>query len=191
MKYIFLVLIPLFFGSFTGNEPAIIDKQEAQKAFDYLSEVRSNPDNFSEELTYKKGLKVSGIKLMWNENLAKVAEQKALDMATRNYFGHVDPDGYGINYFISKSGYKLNPDWLKAKSDNYFESLAANHATGIDMIKALIIDKQTPSLGHRIHLLGLNDWNASLTDIGIGFSKRNSGSTYQTYICVIIAKHNW
>lgn len=191
MKYIFLVLIPLFFGSFKGNEPAIIDKQEAQNAYVYLSEVRGNPDKYSEELTYKKGLKVSGIKLMWNENLAKVAEQKALDMATRNYFGHVDPDGYGINYFINKSGYKLNPDWLKSKSDNYFESLAANHATGIDMIKALIIDKQTPSLGHRIHLLGLNDWNASLTDIGIGFSKRNSGSTYQTYICVIIAKHDW
>jgi len=96
-----------------------------------------------------------------------------------------------MNYFINKSGYRLDPAWLKLKSDNYFESLAANHSSGIDMIKALIIDKQTPSLGHRIHLLGLNEWNATLGDIGIGFSRRNSGSNYKTYICVIIAKHNW
>jgi len=191
IKYVFSILCLFLFGSFKNSDPTIIDKLEAQNAFLYLTEVRDNPDKFSSELNYKKGLKVSGVKLRWNDTLTKVAEQKAQDMATRNYFGHVDPSGYGMNYFINKSGYRLDPAWLKLKSDNYFESLAANHSSGIDMIKALIIDKQTPSLGHRIHLLGLNEWNATLGDIGIGFSRRNSGSNYKTYICVIIAKHNW
>jgi hypothetical protein len=105
--------------------------------------------------------------------------------------GHVDPDGYGMNYYIKKSGYKLQLKWTVEKNANYFESLAANTYSGIESIKVLVTDKNTPSFGHRNHLLGLDSWNSSLTDIGIGFSRRESGSTYQTYTCVIIAKHDW
>ena len=104
---------------------------------------------------------------------------------------HVDPEGYGMNYFINKSGYKLNAEWLEEKNENYFESLTANTYSGIESIKVLVTDKNVPSLGHRNHLLGLDTWNSTLTDIGIGFSRRESGSTYKTYTCVIIAKHDW
>jgi hypothetical protein len=95
-----------------------------------------------------------------------------------------------MNYFIKKSGYKLNPKWTVEKNANCFESLAANTFSGIESIKVLVTDKNEPSLGHRKHLLGLDPWGAALTDIGIGFSRRESGSTYKTYTCVIIAKHD-
>ncbi|MEI9807661.1 MAG: hypothetical protein WDO16_07150 [Bacteroidota bacterium] len=112
-------------------------------------------------------------------------------MANRDYFGHTDPDGYAINYFIHKSGYILNADWLKNKSDNYFESIIAESPDGETAIKRFIIDEGVPSLGHRKHLLGIGEWNASLVDIGIGFARRDAGSTYQTYVSLVIAKHNW
>jgi len=190
MKYLLVILL-FFSTSFQKNNEVIIDKKEAQDAFALLTDIRSNPDKYYEELNFEKGLKVSKIKLKWNDTLAKIAETKAYDMANRNYMGHVDPDGYGMNYFIKKSGYKLQPKWTVEKSANYFESLAANTYSGIESIKVLVTDQNTPSLGHRKHLLGLDTWNASLTDIGIGFSRRESGSTYKTYTCVIIAKHDW
>lgn len=190
MKYLLVILL-FCSTSFQKNDDVIIDKKEAQDAFTLLSEIRNDPDKYYEELSFEKGLTVSKIKLKWNDTLAKVAEAKAYDMAKRNYMGHVDPDGYGMNYYIKKSGYKLQPKWTVEKSANYFESLAANTFSGIEAIKVLVTDKNTPSLGHRKHLLGLDSWNAALTDIGIGFSRRESGSTYKTYTCVIIAKHDW
>ena len=190
MKYLLVILL-FCFASFQKINEVTIEKKEAQDAFVLLTDIRNNPDKYYEELNFEKGLKVSKIKLKWNDTLAKIAETKAYDMANRNYMGHVDPDGYGMNYFIKKSGYKLQPKWTVEKSANYFESLAANTYSGIESIKVLVTDQNTPSLGHRKHLLGLDTWNASLTDIGIGFSRRESGSTYKTYTCVIIAKHDW
>ena len=169
----------------------LIGRQQAKEAFAYLMNVRANPVDYSKELGFPKSTKVSSIKLVWNDTLAKVAEAKAMDMAKRNYFAHVDPDGVGMNFFINEAGYKLNPDWIAKKSMNYFESLVAGDYTGIDAIKALIIDAQTPGLGHRNHLLGMNEWNGSLKDIGIGFVRSEAGSTYKTYVCVLIAKHDW
>ncbi|TMI94708.1 MAG: CAP domain-containing protein [Bacteroidetes bacterium] len=189
MKY-FLVMLLFCATSFQKKDEVTIDKKEAQDAFALLTDIRNDPDKYYEELNFEKGLTVSKIKLKWNDTLAKVAEAKAYDMAKRNYMGHVDPDGYGMNYYIKKSGYKLNPRWTVEKSANYFESLAANTFSGIESIKVLVTDKNTPSLGHRKHLLGLDPWNVALTDIGIGFSRRGSGSTYKTYTCIIIAKHD-
>ncbi len=191
MKFSLLLLIAFILTSFKSHNPVVIDKLEAQNAFIILKDIRNNPNKYFRELNFNKDLKTSTIQLRWNDTLAKVAEQKAFDMANRNYYGHIDPEGFGINHFINKSGYKLNPQWTLKKSDNYFESLAANLPTGVEFIKALVKDSLTPSLGHRIHLLGLDAWNSSLKDVGIGFSRRESGSLYKTYICVIIAKHDW
>lgn len=190
MRYILIIFIFLT-TSFQNKTEVTIDKKEAQDAFTLLNDIRNNPDNYYEELGFEKGLKTSKLKLRWNDTLAKVAETKAYDMANRNYMGHVDPEGFGMNHFINKSGYKLNAKWLTDKSANYFESLTANTFTGIESIKVLVKDKNVPSLGHRNHLLGLDSWNSTLTDIGIGFSRRESGSIYKTYTCVIIAKHDW
>lgn len=191
MKLIAISCTLFLLASFQYKKDIIIDKSEAQKAYVLLNEIRNNPIIYHKELRFPKNTKPSSVKLKWNDKLAKVAEAKVLDMATRNYFGHVDPDGYGINHFINKSGYPLNSTWLKEKKNNYFESLTVNSNGGEEAVKNLIIDATTPSLGHRKHLLGLDDWNASLTDIGIGFARRQTGSKFKTYTCIIIAKHDW
>ena len=191
---IYSFILPFLFislASLTGRDPIEIDKQEAQNAFGLLQQIRARPNDYSKELDFPANLKVASLQLKWNDTLAAAAEAKAFDMANRNYFAHIDPDGKGMNYHIQQKGYSLLSSWTSNKSDNYFESISANNSTGIDAIKSLIKDSQTPSLGHRKHLLGLDEWNASLSDIGIGFARRESGSTYQTYICVLIAKHSW
>ena len=188
---IHLIFLTLVLAAFKAGKSIIIDKEEAQKAFTTLQDIRNYPNKYFQQLDFDEDLKTSTVQLQWNDTLAKVAEAKAYDMANRNYFGHVDPDGFGINYFIDKAGYKLNPEWTITKSDNYFESLTANITTGEEAIRYLVKDSLTPSLGHRKHLLGLDDWNSTLTDVGIGFVKADTGSIYQTYICVIIAKHDW
>ena len=191
MNLLSFIIFAALLVSTPFHENIVLDKEEAQKGFKLLLEIRKNPDNYALPLLYEKGLNVSKILLQWNDTLAKVAEAKAYDMAKRNYFGHMDPDGIGINYFINKSGYLLESKWLEKKDTNYFESLVANVSNGEVAIKELIRDQNTPSLGHRKHLLGLDSWNGSLKDIGIGFCRRDSGSSYSTYVCVIIAKHKW
>lgn len=175
---------------FQPFSPPQLDKQEAQKAFVFLNKVRANPAAMAAEMPF---LAETGKKplLVWNDTLAAVAEAKALDMATRNYVAHVDPDGYGLNYLINKAGYKLNAKWLTSKELNFFESISAGAPNGEGAIRSLLIDKDVPNLGHRKHLLGLDEWTSSLHDIGIGYARPVDNSPYKSYVCVIIAKHNW
>jgi uncharacterized protein YkwD len=193
MRIILSIAIFWFFSAFSipaSNRPKI-DRQEARSAFMLLNKIRQNPRVYRGELNLSSRLQISHTPLRWNAALASVAEAKALDMARRNYFDHTDPDGFGPNYYINRAGYTLNPDWLKRKNANNFESIGANHPSAIDGIKAMIIGKNSPGFGHRRHLLGTDEWNASLQDIGIGYVRVPSGSTYQSYLCVIIAKHDW
>ena len=187
-----LLLFILILSSFQSGNKARLDKLEARHAFEYLNQIRTNPSKFQQKFPFLSQHKLKKTALTWNEQLAKVAETKALDMANRKYFAHVDPEGYGMNYYIHKGGYKLHKDWLKSKRSNNFESLAYGLKDGESTINTLIIDKGIPGLGHRKHLLGINDWNSSLTDIGIGFASIDRNAGYlETYVCIIIAKHDW
>jgi uncharacterized protein YkwD len=182
-------LVMLLLSFLYNNNPFVV-KEEAQQAFQLINTIRSNPEKYAKDLHLNNKLLITQTPLRWNDTLARVAEAKALDMARRNYFNHVNPDGYGINFFINQSGYKLNADWLKDKKENFFESIASGHDSGVEAVKSLIIDKGDATKGHRNHLLGITDWDASLYDIGIGFVKCDGGN-YQSYICIIIAKHTW
>ncbi len=169
-----------------------IDKDEAKQAYQYLNAFRQEPQKFMKVLGVRfDASKVSKVQLRWNDELAKAAEFRAYDMANRNYFDHITPEGIGPNYYIHKAGYSLNKDWIKKLSANNFESIAANHSSAVDGIKAFIIGKGSPNYGHRKHVLGLDTWNGSLYDIGIGFVRVPSGARYKTYLSVIIAKHDW
>jgi uncharacterized protein YkwD len=191
MKVIsYMVPAVMLLLSFLYNNNPFIVKEEAQQAFQLLNAVRTNPEKYYRDLHLNAKLPITKTSLRWNDTLAKVAEAKALDMAKRNYFNHVNPDGFGINYFIQQSGYQLNTDWLKDKKENFFESLASGHDSGIEAVKSLIIDAGDATKGHRDHLLGIGDWDATLVDVGIGFVKCDGGK-YPSYTVIIIAKHDW
>src|SRR5262245_31854996 len=92
-------------GGAFGQDGPTVDRDEATKAFEYLNAARRGPPSFSKEM----GADLSDVKarpaLKWDAPLAKVAEEKALDMAKRRYFDHVNPDGLGINVLIHEAGY--------------------------------------------------------------------------------------
>lgn len=169
------------------TEKATSDRAQAQQAFEYLNKVRKEPGQFAKEI----GVDLSDVKarpaLTWNKILAKVAEEKALDMAQRDYFGHVTPDGLGINIQIHEAGYSLPKEWVKEKDQNFFESISAGMNTGMEAIRNLILDKDLPTAAHRKQLLGITDFYAACTDIGIGFA-RNPKSKYRTYMSIVIAR---
>ena len=186
----FMCLSSLFFFGQSSNY--ILQKVQAKEAFNYLNKVRVKPSDFENEIGYfMKSIKPK-YELKWNKILVEVAEEKAMDMAKKNYFNHVSKDGKGINVMIHKAGYKLNSDWIKDKKDNSFESISAGSKTAVESIINLIIDANVKGLGHRKHLLGMNNWYGMMKDIGIGFvSCLNTDNTYNTYCCVIIATHDW
>ena len=190
MKVIsYMVPVAMLLLSFLYNNNPFILKDEAQQAFQLINTIRSNPEKFHQELQLNDKLPITKDPLRWNDTLARVAEAKAMDMAKRNYFGHLTPEGYGINHFISQSGYSLNSDWLKANNLHYFEDISSGDESAIEAVKSLIIDNNDASKSHRNHLLGITKWDASLYDIGIGFVK-SDGSNHSSYTCIIIAKHN-
>jgi uncharacterized protein YkwD len=186
MRIIFIISF-LFLTLFSKaqNSPQI------KEAITYLNKIRQNPALYSKEL----GINLAGIAsrptLIWNDTLATVAQKKAEDMVKRSYFGHTDPDGRGINILILQAGFTIPEEWTTPKSNNYFESLSAGNVNPKEGIIYLIKDGGVlnhKEAGHRNHLLGIEKFYANLTDIGIGWA---TGGKYGTYMCVIIAKHQW
>jgi uncharacterized protein YkwD len=187
MKQRAIILFLLFDVILTWQGWSQPMKEQAKAAFEYLNKVRENPSKYSKEI----GADLSKVKpraaLIWNDTLARVAEAKALDMGKRNYFGHVNPEGRGINIMIHEAGYDLPPEWIKDKQANFFESINAGTETGTGAIRDLILDSYDKEKGHRKHLLGTNEFYSTLTHIGIGHVKVE-GSKYIYYTVVIIAK---
>jgi uncharacterized protein YkwD len=188
MRSIIFIILVCTLPAFHHSDP-VIEKEEAQKAFLFLNKIRTQPEQHLAQFSFLKGM-VPRAALKWNDTLAKVAEARAMDLAKRKYFAHVDQEGFGVNHYINAAGYVLPKEWIAEKNANYFESLSAGSVSGIDAISNLLIDANTPSLGHRKHLLGLTTWDSSLVDIGIGYVNAPS-SPYSSYACVIIAKRNW
>ncbi len=190
LLHCFFLVLACFITSATRPTPTV-DRKEARDAYALLNHIRQHPEHYRQTLLLNPNEALTKTALRWNDTLARVAEARAYDMAARDYFSHVDPDGYGPNYHIHRAGYRLNADWLVKRTANNFESIAANYPDAQEGIRALIVGRGQPTKHHRKHLLGMDKWNHSLTDIGIGYVRMPSGSVYKSYLCVTIAKHDW
>ena len=188
MRIYVLVLLTLFAGIKTQAQEVL--KDEARQALDYLNEIRKSPASFSDSAGVDLGYVEPRQELQWNDILARVAEEKALDMAEREYFSHVDPDGNGINILIKQAGYELPDSWVEDVSVNYFESIQAGASSGKEVVNDLIKDEGTDPPGHRNHLLGIDNFWSNCVDAGIGMAIKE-GSLYGYYTCIIIAKHDF
>lgn len=120
-----------------------------------------------------------------NPILMEQAMRKAKDMIERNYYGHVDIDGYGMNYFLRRAGYPLPSYYLTNKDANNVEALAA----GPDFIQA-----DAPFQGfldspkHRSQILGLSPGWLTQDEYGVGYAFSLT-STYENYWVVLTAKN--
>lgn len=179
----------LVFPSFIANpeKGMFIDKAQEQKAFVQLNKVRQDPNAWSE----RYGASLRGISprpaLVWNDSLAVVAERRAMSMAYRGYFGHVDPDGNGINYYVNKS-YPLSDDQLTDKKLSTLEAIQGGAPSGEVAIKYIVTDYNKEDPTGRQLVLGEGDFNSSLTEVGIGYVHATTSNKYPTYTVVILAK---
>lgn len=118
-----------------------------------------------------------------NATLTQVARERALDMATRDYVSHVNPDGYGPNYLVRQAGYPLPDYYSSDPASNNIESIAAGYNNAVTVWSSWM-----DSDSHRTHLLGETEFYAEQIDYGIGHVYVESGSTYQHYWVVLTAK---
>jgi len=100
-----------------------------------------------------------------NAILAQVARARALDMAQRGYFSHINPEGLGPNFLVSQAGYVLPSGWTTPANLNYIESIAGGFATAGEAWNAWL-----SSPGHRVHVLGEDPFWAAQTNYGIGYA---------------------
>ncbi len=77
--------------------------------------------------------------------------------------------------------------YVLGDDSNQMESLAAGYGPGsadrslaINAVIGLIVDSGVPGLGHRVHLLGMNDFNAVFVEAGAGYGY-SATATYRNY----------
>lgn len=163
-----------------------LHKDKAEEAVRYLNRIRENPDFYSDSV----GISLSGIvprhKLQPDPVLTQVAEERAMDMARKNYFSHTSPDGKSVNAILCAKGYPLPKEMCQYKTLNNFESICAGSETGIDCISVLLRDEGFDPPGHRIHLLGLDDFYKKHTKVGAAMAYRRD-TDYEYYFVIVTA----
>lgn len=102
-----------------------------------------------------------------NDLVTKVAQMRADDMVTRNYFSHWTPEGHGANFFLAQVG--CLPSWYP-QDGNTVESITLNYHTPQAAWNALVSSK-----GHRPHVLGMHPFFAVQVAIGVGWAKSEWG----------------
>ncbi|HZJ17183.1 MAG TPA: CAP domain-containing protein [Chthoniobacteraceae bacterium] len=117
--------------------------------------------------------------LTYDPILSRVARERAMDMAQRRYFDHINPDGHGANYLVRQAGYILPSSY--PSDGNNLESIAAGYPTAMAAWSGWM-----DSPDHKRHLLGEIDFFAGQTSYGIGYYE-DSSSPYRTYWVVITA----
>jgi uncharacterized protein YkwD len=119
--------------------------------------------------------------LTCNGILAQVARERAKDMGVRNYFDHVNPDGFGPNYLVNQAGFELPAWYLGSVTANYIESIAAGYLDSGATWQAWM---QSPP--HLRHLLGTDSFYAEQVEFGIGYVEV-PGSRFLRYWVVLTA----
>lgn len=121
-------------------------------------------------------------RLTWNPILARVARERARDMAARGYFAHVTPEGVGPNTLVERAGYVLPAAYDHRLAGNNIESAAEGYASAEAAWRWWM-----GSPRHRSHLLAIEAEQRKQSEFGIGFALR-PGSRSGAYWVVLIAE---
>ncbi len=116
-----------------------------------------------------------------DDRLIQVARARAMDMAKRHYFDHVNPDGLGPNALVRATGYQLPSFWSNSPSANNIESIGAGYTTPDDAWAGWM-----GSSAHKTHLLATDSFYRNQTSYGVGHYY-DSSSQYKHYWVVITA----
>ena len=99
--------------------------------------------------------------LVWNRDVARIAQEHSDDMVKRNYFSHDTPDG---------RTYRKRVDEAKIDWGSIAENIAAGQPTARD-----VMDSWLKSPGHRANIE-----NCKLQEHGIGLTRGSQSLPYGT-----------
>jgi len=100
--------------------------------------------------------------LTWESSLGEVARNHSIDMLSRNFFSHVNPEGRSPHDRII-AGYRFS---LSMSGENIWSG--TGHESGeTNLLARTIVESWLSSPGHRKNLL-----NPEFTDIGVGVAAR-------------------
>lgn len=167
----------IFLPSVIGGEESLALPPEAELVCELTPEEQALADLMRSDPGQQRP------SLTCNPILVQVARERAEDLGRRNYFDHVNPDGYGPNYLVQAAGYTL-PDWYYQEPEaNNIESLAGGFSSA-----QLAWDALLDSESHRIHVLGEDPFFQEQIEFGIGYTFVEN-SQYQYYWVILTARH--
>lgn len=112
--------------------------------------------------------------------LVLAAQNKADEMAVRDYLSHTNPDGVTANENVRLSGYRL-PDWYELKGNNV-ESWAFGYDTVERAIAGLL---KSPT--HRNHIAGESNFYRSQECFGVGVTRKHIDQPYSNLFVIVTA----
>jgi uncharacterized protein YkwD len=152
----------------SGPQPTAAE----QLFLERLNDARANPAAYGAAINLPAIENVApAAPLAWDPRLIQAAEQHSQDMSANNYFSHYDPAGHDPGWRESQAGFP----WT-----DYGESIAAGFTNPTDALSALITDTGVADLGHRLHLLGINNSDES---VGVGIVLNGTGN-YRNYYTI-------
>lgn len=181
----FLIAVATWNGKSRAQKVELL-KEEALRAIKYLNQLRQNPADFSDSVGVSLEEATVASALAIDPLLTQVAEERAMDMARRNYFSHTTPEGKTVNSILCAKGYPIPRDLCQFKTINNFESICAGSNNGIECINFLVKDEGLDPPGHRIHLLGMNDFYRQHRKVGAALAFCPN-SDYEYYFVIITA----
>lgn len=159
-------------------------KELALESIHYLNRIRQAPNLYSDSVGIYLGAIEPTHILEIDPVLMQIAEERALDMVRHNYFGHTSPAGHTVNSLLCDKGFKIPKEFCQFRTINNFESICGGVQRGIECINILLRDEGLNPPGHRIHLLGMDDFYKSHRRIGAALIYKKD-SEYEYYFVII------
>jgi hypothetical protein len=117
--------------------------------------------------------------LMSDDRLMSAAQHRAIDMATRDYFDHVDPEGHWPNFRVRSYDYELPNHWLD--DANNTEGIGKGFTAPEGCLEAMY-----RSDDHRPHVTGNVPFFFEHTRFGVGHWERTNESGMRIPYYVLI-----
>ncbi len=152
-----------------GDSPPAIDYEKMEQELAEL--IRNHPDQMRPEMH-------------WHPILHQIAREHTCDMAEREYFSHVSPEGYGPNYRARQAGYPLPDNY--SPDGNGIESLASTSSQSAERVLELWLN----SPGHKTHILGEAPLFVEQLNFAVGLcigTIEREGHTFPRYYWAFIA----
>lgn len=158
----------------SGPSVPVGGQAEPDRAREVFDRMRTHPEQ------KRKGM-------VWDVDLANAALAKCMAQARKGWDGHVDPRGYGPNWWVRRHTlYKL-PDYPHDDAANTVESLAHSGDGTLDGIKAPEYGVWNSWMGsphHADHILGRNSTFVAQTQVGVAYHYLE-GSVHGHYWCIL------